>query len=92
MHCEQSILDLPRHIRDLLAGSRDDSLQQALVDFLNLMLSGAFDQEMSSIIFGGRLIALSKKDCGIRSICAGYTLRKLAAYGLSNNNNGDGGC
>jgi len=49
-----------QHIRDLLAGSTDDSLQQALVDFLNLMLAGAFGQEISSIIFGGRLIALSK--------------------------------
>ena len=34
----------PQHVRDLLAGSTDDSLQQALVDFFNLMLAGAFDQ------------------------------------------------
>ena len=60
----------------------DDSLQHALVDFLNLMLAlaGAFDQEISSIIFGGgRLIALSKKDGGVRPIYVGYTLRRLAA-------------
>ena len=69
----------PQHIRDLLAGSTDDSLQQALVDLLNLMLAGAFDQEISSIILGGRLIALSKKDGGVRPICVGYTLRRLAA-------------
>ena len=43
----------PQHIRDLLAGSTDDSLQQPLADFLNLMLAGAFDREMSSIIFFG---------------------------------------
>jgi len=61
----------PQQVRDLLAGSTDDSLQQALVDFLNLMLGGAFDQEISSIIFGGRLIALSKKDGGVRPICVG---------------------
>ena len=41
-------------------GSTDDNLQQALVDFLNLMPAGAFDQEISSVILGGRLIALSK--------------------------------
>ena len=68
-----------QHIRDLLAGSTDDSLQQALVNFTNLMLSGAFDEEENSINFGGRLIALSKKDGGIRPICVGYTLRRLAA-------------
>jgi len=51
----------PQHIRDLLTGSTDDSLQQALVDFVNLMLAGSFDKEVNSIIFGGRLIALSKK-------------------------------
>ena len=68
-----------QHIRDLLVGSTDDSLQQTLVDFLNLMLAGSFDQEINSIIFCGRLIALSKKDGGIRPICVGYTLRRLAA-------------
>ena len=52
-----------------MAGSTDDSLQQAFVDFLNLMLAGAFDQEVSSIIFDG----------GVRPICVGYTLRRLAA-------------
>ena len=30
------------------------------------------------IIFGGRLIALQKKDGGIRPIAVGYTLRRLA--------------
>jgi len=54
------------HVRDFLAGSTDDSLQQALVYFLNLMLAGAFDQEISSIIFWGRLIALSKIDGGFQ--------------------------
>jgi len=64
----------PQHIRDLLTGSTDDSLQQALVDFVNLMLAGTFDKEVNSIIFGGRLIiALSKKDGGIRPISVSYT-------------------
>ena len=42
----------PQHMRDLLAGCTHDSLQQALVDFLNLMIAGAFDREKSYIIFG----------------------------------------
>ena len=63
-----------------MAGSTDDSLQQALVNFTNLMLSsGAFDEEVNSIVFDGRLIALSKKDGGIRPMSVGYTLRRLAA-------------
>ena len=69
----------PQHLTDLLAGSTDDNLQQALVDFVNLMLAGAFEKEVNTIIFGGRLIALSKKDGGIRPISVGYTLRRLAA-------------
>jgi len=52
----------PQHTMDLLAGATDDNLQQALVDFVNLMLAGAFNKEANSIIFGGSLIALSKKD------------------------------
>ena len=70
-----------QHIRDLFAVSTDDILQQVLVDFTNLMLSRAFDEEVNSIIFGGRLITLSKKDGGIRPISVGYTLKRLAAKG-----------
>jgi len=50
-----------QHIRDLLAGATDDTLQQALVDFVNLMFAGAFDAEVNAVIFGGRLVALAKK-------------------------------
>ena len=70
----------PQHTRDLIIGSTNDCLHQAFVDFVNLMLAGAFNKEVNSIIFGGRLIALSsKKDGGIRPITVGYTLRRLAA-------------
>jgi len=51
----------PQHITDLLQGATDDSHLQDLVDFVNLILGGAFDKEVNSVIFGGRLIALSKK-------------------------------
>ena len=58
----------PRHIIDLLTGATDNSLEVALVDWVNLMLAGSFDQEVNEIIFGGRLIALTKKDGGIPPI------------------------
>jgi len=41
-------------------------------------LAGAFDKKVNSLIFGGRLIALSKKDEGIQPIYVSYTLRRLA--------------
>jgi len=64
----------PQHvtIRDMLSGSTDASLQQALVDFVNLTRAGSFDREVNSIIFGGRLIALSEKDGGIKPITVSY--------------------
>jgi len=56
----------PQHIIDLLSGATDDSFQQVLVDFVNLLLAGSIDKGVSAIVFGGRLIALSKKDGGVR--------------------------
>ena len=69
----------PQHIADLVAGATADSLQQALVDWVNLLLAGSFDKDVNTIIYRGSLIALSKKDGGIRPITVGYTLRRLAA-------------
>ena len=43
------------------------------------MLDGKFDTEINSIIYGGRLIALSKKGGGMRPIAVDYTIRRLAA-------------
>jgi hypothetical protein len=74
----------PQHIADLLTGATDDSLHRGLVDLVNLMLAGTFDSEVNAILFGGRLIALSKKDGGVRPISVGYTLRRLAAKCANN--------
>jgi len=69
----------PQHIPDLLTGATDNNLQQALVDWVNLMLAGSFDKEVNEVIYGRRLIALQKMDGGIRPITVGYTLRRIAA-------------
>ena len=74
----------PQHIIDLLTGATDDSLIQSITDLSNLLLAGSFDNEINSIIYGGRLIALSKKDGGIRPIAVGYTLRRIAAKCANN--------
>ena len=51
---------------------------------MNLLLAGSIDKEVSAIVFGGRLIALGKKDGGVRPITVGYTLRRLAAKCANN--------
>ena len=69
----------PQHLVDQLAGDDDGELLNALTDLTNLMLAGKFDTDINSIIYGGRLIALSKKGVGVRPIAVGYTVRRLTA-------------
>jgi len=70
----------PQHITDLLSGATDDSFQQVLVDFVNVLLTGSLDKE----VFDGTLLALDQKDGGVRPITVGYTLRRLAAKCANN--------
>jgi hypothetical protein len=42
-------------------------------------MQGKCPSSVTSILFGGRLIALQKKSGGIRPIAIGYSLRRLAA-------------
>src|SRR6218665_3216629 len=51
----------------------------SLTDFINVLLRGECPNEMREIMFGGSLIALSKKSGGLRPIVIGYTYRRLAA-------------
>ena len=60
-------------------GAADDKLKTALTDFVNLLLVGELPIEVRQILYGGRLIALQKKDGGIRPIAVGYMLRCLTA-------------
>ena len=57
-----------QRINDLLAGATDNSLQSALVQLINVQLVGFCCKEINTIVFGGRLIAVTKKDGGIRPI------------------------
>ena len=63
----------------MLPGAADEKLKNAITDFVNILLEGNLPVADSQIIFGGRLIALQKKDGGIRPLAIGYTLRRLAA-------------
>lgn len=70
----------PQHLRDLVNCLESGSeLVSSLTAFVNMLLSGVCHAEMIPILFGGRLVALNKKDGGVRPIAVGNTLRRLAA-------------
>ena len=69
----------PQYLKDLVADNTNSKLLEAVASLVNLMLAGGLNQEVNEIIYGGSLIALKKKDGGLRPIAIGYTLRRLAA-------------
>ena len=69
----------PQHLKDLVADNTNSKLLEAVMWLVNLILAGELDQEFNEIIYGGRLIALKKKDEGLRPIAICYTVRCLAA-------------
>ena len=68
-----------QHPTDLFAGASDEQLKINLTDFLNIVLQRELPTQVNEILFGGRLIALQKKDGGICPIAVGYTLRHMVA-------------
>jgi hypothetical protein len=59
---------LPQH-KDLLIGSADDSLLLvALTDLVNLLLEGKAPPSVQGSLFGAKLLAIVKKNGGIRPI------------------------
>src|SRR6218665_2022445 len=70
----------PQHLLDLLYNEKSSAAFLAsLTDFINVLLRGECPKQMSEIMFGGSLIALSEKVRGLRPIVIGYTYRRLAA-------------
>lgn len=70
----------PQHLLDLINNRESaGTLLQAMTDFTNVMLRGECPREMREVMFGGTLIALSKKTGGLRPIVIGYVWRRLAA-------------
>ena len=72
----------PQHLKDLISetlGEVSQRLVEVLVKFTNeIVLRGNIPLAVSSSFFGASLIALSKKDGGVRPIAIGNTLRRLA--------------
>ena len=58
----------------MLAGAADERLKSAMTDFVNILFEGNLPLVVRQVIFGGRLIALQKKDGGIRPIAHSHWL------------------
>jgi len=69
----------PQHLLDLVSCQESGAdLLTSLTALTNLLLQGKCHLDMTSVLFGQRLVALNKKSGGIRPIAVGFTLRKLA--------------
>jgi len=70
----------PQHLLDLVSCRESGAdLLTSLMAFTNLLLQGKSHLDMTSILLGGRLVALNKKSGGIHLIAVGFTLRRLAS-------------
>lgn len=70
----------PQHIKDMITAEGQSShLLTAITTIINLIVAGNVPDTIKPFFFGGRLIALSKKDGGIRPIVVGQTFRRLAS-------------
>ncbi|XP_063530411.1 uncharacterized protein LOC134750921 [Cydia strobilella] len=72
----------PQHLKDLISHSVGDAgvqLISSLTKLVNFMFSGKINTEILPILYGANLIALTKKDGGVRPIAVGSTLRRLAS-------------
>lgn len=70
----------PQHLKDVLQTNDPESgFLSAITGFVNMVLAGCCPPEITKYFFGGRLIALRKKQGGIRPIAVGFTLRRLVS-------------
>ena len=72
----------PQHLKDLTSESAErggKELVQALSSFITHILEGRTPTFVRQVFFGANLIALRKKEGGVRPIAIGQTLRRLVA-------------
>lgn len=72
----------PQFLKDMLSkhcGEAAKRLLKSITNLMNFMLSGKLCTEICDLMFGAVLIALKKKDGGIRPIAIGNTFRRLCA-------------
>ena len=67
-------------MKNLLLGSAEDNpLLVAVTDFVNFILRGNVPTTVRGTLFGANLLAITKKNGGIRPIAVGYVWRRLTA-------------
>lgn len=70
----------PQHLLDLInCQESGHALITAITALINLLLQGLCPSKVTTVLFGGKLLALKKKSGGVRPIAVGYTWRRLAA-------------
>ena len=72
----------PQHLLDLTSASAErggKELIRSLTCFINKVLEGKVPPSVQPIFFGATLIALQKKEGGVRPIAVGLSLRRLVA-------------
>jgi len=70
----------PQHLKDLMIGASNDiPLLLAVTDLINLLLEGKTPLSVRGALFGATLLAVVKKQGGIRPIAVGYVWRRIAA-------------
>ena len=70
----------PQHLKDLLrCPSIKEPLLAALASFTSLVMEGKTPSLIQPSFFGATLIALNKRDGGVRSIAVGSSLRRLVS-------------
>ena len=70
----------PQHIKDMVASEGSAvGLLGAVTAFMNALAEGSIPDGTRPYFFGGRLIALNKKDGGIRPRAVGLSFRRLAS-------------
>ena len=68
----------PCHLVEMLKADEDDTLAQALADFVSDFNAGKIPEEARPWLCGARLIGLEKEPSGVRPIAIGEVLRHLA--------------
>ena len=70
----------PQHLKDMLhSPTMGDTFLSTLTHFINFVLAGGIPDSVAHVFFGATLVALRKKDGGLRPIAIGHVLRRLAS-------------
>jgi hypothetical protein len=68
-----------QHLLCCIGARQDDAVLKALIDIVNLLLTGTVPSEVMRWFAGALLVALNKKKGGVRPIAIGETLRRLTS-------------